>query len=78
MSEKCLHCDEDAQPSNSRRIVVIRASDYPTGSRYWDSEYEWLNGRAFCARHAQDADENGFVKYRPRGKKYRRDWRAQS
>jgi hypothetical protein len=74
MKRKCLHCQEDENRGKDRWIVVICLADYPTGSRYWDSEYEWLHSRAFCAKHAKDADENGFVKHRPRGK-HRRDWR---
>ncbi len=74
MKRKCLHCDEDENRGKGRRIVVTCLADYPMGSRYWDSEYQWLHSRAFCAKHAEGADENGYVKYQPRGK-YSPDWR---
>ena len=75
MSAKCLHCDEDERPaSGGRYVVVTTLADYPMGSRYWDSEYTWLHSRAFCDKHAEGADEDGYVKWQPRGK-HSRDWR---
>ncbi len=74
MKRKCLHCQEDERLGEGRWIVVTSLADVPTGERYWSSGYEWLHRRAFCDKHSQDADENGYVKYRPRGR-YRTDWR---
>lgn len=73
MTQKCLHCAEDERQGEGRWIVVTCAADYPMGSRYWNSDYKWLHSRAFCDEHAEGADEDGYVKYEPRGK-HARDW----
>jgi hypothetical protein len=74
VNRKCLHCEEDERRGEGRWVVTICLADYPVGPYKPESGFEWLHSRAFCSKHAEGADENGFVKYRHRSL-HRSQWR---